>query len=141
MENPEKPLTVASAALAQPIRHVAAITVLLNLTDYEIADTFLLRVNTLADWKQQPEWKEASAAFAKAHFAPTFKKSMTKGGSSREITRQLILYLIRSAPPGRRVVRAMQLSWHLTTERVRCKTAKKRPKALSLAKKFAMQQK
>jgi hypothetical protein len=80
MENPEKPQTVASAALAQPIRHVAAITVLLILTDYEIADTFLLSINTLADWKQQPEWQEASAAFAKAHLAPSFKKSMMKGG-------------------------------------------------------------
>jgi hypothetical protein len=111
MENPEKP-----HELAEPIRHVAAITVLLNLTDEEIADNFQLSVKMLADWKQQPEWKEASAAFAKAQLVPWFKTSMTETPYSRQLTRRMILDLVRSAPARERFGRAGSLGRLLTVE-------------------------
>jgi hypothetical protein len=138
MENPEKTQTMKSAELAEPIRHIAAITVLLDITDHEIANSFQLSLDTLADWKRRPEWQETSVAFAKAHFAPWFKKYM-KGRLSRQKTRQMILDLIRSTPPALRFGYARALSGSLAVERVRCKTAKKQPKALSWAKKSAKQ--
>ncbi len=96
MENPEKPQTVKSAELAQTIWHVAGITVLLNMTDEEITDTFhQVSLHTLADWKQQPEWKEASAAFAKVGLDPRTKKFLKKGPFARRI----MLNTIRYTPP------------------------------------------
>jgi hypothetical protein len=107
MENPEKP-----HELAEPIRHVAAITVLLNLTDQEVADNFQLSFNMLADWKRQPEWQEASAAFAKAQLVPLFKMSMME----TPLTRQMILDFVRSAPSRERFGRAGLLGRILTVE-------------------------
>jgi uncharacterized protein YjcR len=115
MENPEKPQTITSEELAQTIWHVAGIAVLLNMTNEENADCFVLSVNTLADWKRQPEWKEARAAFAKAELAPSDKKFLKKG----PFARQIMLNHVRVSSPSERLRNAKMFSRVLTVWWVR----------------------